>query len=136
LTGTVTHTAVAHAWMCDMMGHLNMRHYMAMFDDAGFQLLGTVANSSDTGWADVRAEVDFVTEVRPGTLLTIRSSVERVGETSLTCRHVMSGTLSGSVHARCRTVSVHFDRGARAKLALTPAMRSRAETLLDGSQTA
>ena len=41
--GTVTFTGVADPWMCDSMGHVNVRHYAPMFDDASLQLLGRVA---------------------------------------------------------------------------------------------
>ncbi len=47
-----TYVGVAHPWMCDTMGHMNVRHYAAMFDDASFQLLGHIAGTeteSDSG---------------------------------------------------------------------------------------
>ena len=36
---------VVHPWFCDVMGHMNVRHYVGMFDDACFQLLAEA-----TGW--------------------------------------------------------------------------------------
>ena len=30
--------SVAHPWMCDVLGHLTTRHYVAMFDDAAYHL--------------------------------------------------------------------------------------------------
>ena len=30
------HTAVAHPWLCDIMGHMTTRHYTAIFDDASY----------------------------------------------------------------------------------------------------
>lgn len=133
--GMVSHVGVAHPWMCDAMGHINVRHYAAMFDDASFQVLGRVADpAEDTagakGWADVRCEIDYVHETLSGTLLTIRSHVEKVGTSSMTYVHVMEGTLDGLVHARARVVSVRFDLAARRKLALDPAVRARAEALI------
>lgn len=133
--GMVSYVGVAHPWMCDTMGHLNVRHYAAMFDDAGFQLLGRVADpAEDTagakGWADVRCEIDYRQETLSGTLLTIRSHVEKLGTSSLTYVHVMQGTLDGLAHAQARIVSVRFDLAARQKLALEPAIRERAEALI------
>ncbi len=55
--------AVAHPWLCDAMGHLNTRHYFAMFDDAPMVLLAQIAGpaeqafAAERGWADVRNEV-------------------------------------------------------------------------------
>lgn len=130
----VTYVGVAHPWMCDVMGHMNVRHYAAMFDDASFQLLGHIAGTealADTsrGWADVRSEVEYKHETKAGALLTIRSRVVKAGRSSVTFEQVMSGSLDGVVHAVNRTVSVRFDLVGRAAVAIDPAMRTRAEAL-------
>lgn len=136
--GIVTYAGVAHSWMCDTMGHLNVRHYSAMFDDASFQLLGRIAgtdfDATRLGWADARLELDYVREVRAGGLVTVRSHVEKVGSSSLVVGHVMTGSVDGLVHARARVVTVHFDLAARQKRAIQGALRKRAEDLL--AQTA
>lgn len=132
----VTYVGVAHPWMCDVMGHVNVRHYAAMFDDASFQLLGHVAgieNIADAGkgWADVRSEIEYKHETKAGALLTIHSRVLKTGRTSITFEQVMSGTLDEVVHAVNRTVSVRFDLVARAAAELDAGMRARAEALRD-----
>ena len=116
------------------MGHMNVRHYAAMFDDASFQLLGHIAGAeslADTsrGWADVRSEVEYKHETRAGALLTIRSRVVRAGRSSLTFDQVMSGSLDGVVHAVNRTVSVRFDLVGRRAVALDADMLARAAAL-------
>ena len=131
----VTFVGVAHPWMCDVMGHMNVRHYAAMFDDASFQLLGHIAGqdssqASATGWADVRTEIDYRHETRAGSLLTIHSHVVKIGRTSVTFEQVMSGSLEGVVHASSRTTSVRFDLAARASVALDEPMRNRAAAYL------
>ncbi len=131
----VTFVGVAHPWMCDVMGHLNVRHYAAMFDDASFQLLGHIAAEAThpgarVGWADVRTEIDYKDEIEAGSLLTIRSHVVKMGRSSVTFEQVMSGSLDGIVHAICRTTSVRFDLSARASVALDEAMRERASSLM------
>lgn len=132
--GVVTFMSVAHPWMCDAMGHVNVRHYAAMFDDAGFQFLGRIAGDEAAdqtlGWADVRGETDFLHETPAGALLTIRSRVEKVGTSSLVCMHVMTGSHDGVLHARARFVTVRFDLVARRKAELSPALRARAEALM------
>lgn len=130
----VTYVGVAHPWMCDIMGHMNVRHYAAMFDDASFQLLGHIAGveslaDTNQGWADVRSEVDYKHETKAGTLLTIRSHVIKAGRSSVTYEQVMSGSLDGVVHAVNRTVSVRFDLVGRAAIALTSNMQERAAAL-------
>jgi acyl-CoA thioester hydrolase len=130
----VTYVGVAHPWMCDIMGHMNVRHYAAMFDDASFQLLGHIAGAeglADTsrGWADVRSEVEYKHETKAGALLTIQSRVVKAGRSSVTFEQVMSGSLDGIVHAVNRTVSVRFDLAGRRAIALEAAMLARAAAL-------
>ena len=138
----VTFVGVAHPWMCDVNGHLNVRHYMAMFDDASFQLLAHVAPANTTaglGWADVRAEIDYVEEVRAGNALTIVSQVERVGRSSLAILHTMTITGEDRTRARARIVIVRFDLDGRSSVELSSEERHRAEALLkqpSGSESA
>jgi acyl-CoA thioester hydrolase len=132
--GIITYAGVAHPWMCDEMGHLNVRHYVAMFDDASFQLLGRIAgpdaDKKRLGWADVRMEIDYHRETAAGTLLTIHSAVEQIGSTSLTYVHVLEGSVDGIVRARAKTTTVRFDLTARSKVALGDDARRRAEALI------
>ncbi|WP_348629008.1 acyl-CoA thioesterase [Mesorhizobium sp. YM1C-6-2] len=131
--GVITYVGVAHPWMCDTMGHMNVRHYMAMFDDASFQLLGRltgVEKDRSLGWADVRHEIEYRHETPAGTLITIRSQVTRIGRTSVTYRHVMAGSLEGELHAEATVTSVRFDLVARKSLAVDADLRQRAERLL------
>lgn len=129
--GLVTFVGVAHPWMCDAMGHVNVRHYAAMFDDASFQLLGRLAVADDRlGWADARCEIDYRHEITAGAVLTIHSHVERLGTSSLTCTHVLTGSLDGTLHAQARIVTVRFDLTTRSKTDLGASVRANAETLL------
>lgn len=131
--GMVTFVGVAHPWMCDAMGHMNVRYYMAMFDDASFQLLGRltgVEKDKSLGWADVRHEIEYKHETAAGTLVTIRSHVTRIGRTSVTYRHILTGSLEGELHAEATTTSVRFDLSARKAIELDAGVRSRAEALL------
>ena len=132
--GTITYAGIVHPWMCDSMGHLNVRHYVAMFDDASFQLLGRIAGQGDAdnrlGWADVRMEIDYKHETAAGTLITVYSHIEKIGASSLTYMHEMRGTLDDGLHAQMRTITVRFDLQKRSKIELDPAARQRATELL------
>jgi acyl-CoA thioester hydrolase len=132
--GIVTFTGVVHPWMCDAMGHLNVRHYVAMLDDASFQLLGHVAGKdadpARVGWADVRMEIDYLHETAAGALVTVHSHVEKIGTSSIAYAHALSGSIDGVLRARAKVVTVHFDLTARRKAALPDDMRLRAEALL------
>ena len=132
MSGTITFAGVVHPWMCDAMGHLNVRHYVGMFDDASFQLLGRVAGPESNpshGWADVRMEIEYKHETPVAKLVTIRSHVENVGNSSLTYVHMMTGTLDDQLHALMRTVTVRFDLSERSKRPLDDGERERAFAL-------
>lgn len=129
--GRITLMAMAQPWHCDVMGHMNTRHYAAVFDDASFQMLeGLTAGQPprpDLGWADVRHEVDFRQEAPAGTPLTVRSRIERVGRSSILSRHAMRHSHLGHLLAEALMVTVRFDLNARAAVALEPAVRQAAE---------
>lgn len=127
----LTLLSVAHPWQCDSMGHMNVRHYAALFDDASFQLLGFIAGSTGQGWADVRCEIDYRSETPAGTLLTIESNLLRLGKSSLTYRHRMSDTSSGELKAEAVVTTVRFDLQARKSMPLSDDERARAETLME-----
>lgn len=131
--GVVTYVGVAHPWMCDAMGHMNVRYYMAMFDDASFQLLGKltgVEKDKSIGWADVRHEIEYRHETSAGTLLTIRSKVVRVGRSSITYRHSLCDSLDGELHAEATVTSVRFDLVARRSIELDADLRHRSNALM------
>lgn len=129
---TTTYLGVAHPWLCDSMGHLNVRHYVGMFDDANTHFLASLGwdpegmRSTSHGWADVRGEIDYLAEVLAGTLVEIRSEVAAVGRKSLTVGSEMRGRASGELHARMRSVMVHFDLEARRAVPLPAEFRERA----------
>jgi acyl-CoA thioester hydrolase len=130
-----TYVGVVHPWLCDTMGHMNVRHYMGMFDDASFHMLGHltgVEKDKSIGWADVRYEIDFKHETQAGTLITVRSHVVRIGRSSVGYVHVLAGTLEGEVHAEAKVTTVRFDLVARKSIELDAETRARAEALLAG----
>lgn len=133
MSGLVTFVGVAHPWMCDVMGHMNVRHYAGMFDDASFQLLGHIAGKipdDGFGWADVRSTTEYKQEVPAGDLLTIRSHVLKIGRSSLTFRQMMVGSLDGELRAVNETTTVCFDKLVRRSAELESDMLVRAEKLL------
>lgn len=134
-----TFRGVAHPWLCDAFGHLNTRHQMAMFDDAGFHFLHAVGPGAERmsaerkGWADVRLEVDLEDEVPLGALVLIRSHLVKVGRTSLTYVHEMRSADDDRRHSAMRIVTVHFDLEARKAIALSAETLAKAAALLGAS---
>lgn len=133
-----TYRGVAHPWLCDSMGHMNTRHYAAMFDDASFHLLGALGGPAALakdgfGWADVRHLHEFRQEVQSGALIVIRSTLTRIGTKSITYRHEMRGVEDDLLHATSEIVSVQFDLRKRAAVTLPAPVRARAQALLEAA---
>lgn len=126
---------VVHPWLCDGMGHMSIRHYVSMFEEAGYHffhlLFGyTPGDWPGLGWADVRQEIDYLAELRSGALLRIDAGLERLGGKSLTCRYTLWRLGDEQQVARMVCTTVLFDLKERKATALTAAMRESAGAFL------
>jgi acyl-CoA thioesterase FadM len=82
-TGSEIETArsVVYPWLCDSMGHLATQHYMRVFDDATYHLLGRLGYSlhdsakTRRGWADVSHSIKYRRELLAGDLAYDRLGV-------------------------------------------------------------
>jgi acyl-CoA thioester hydrolase len=128
---------VVHPSLCDAMGHLNSRHYVAMFDDATYVVIAHLGYRPGTahGWADVRNEVDYVSEVRAGAVVEIFSGIAKIGTKSLTLVSEMRPFEGTLIYARMRAVLVSFDLVQRCAMPISEEIRERASALstLDAS---
>ena len=135
----VTYRGVAHPWLCDAMGHLNTRHYVGMFDDAGLHFLNelgfnwTHIQESAWGWVDARNLLEYHLEVTTAALVTIRSCVRRLGNKSTTLFHEMRSTETDELHATMEVILVCFDKNVRKSMSIPSEFRTRAEKYLSES---
>lgn len=121
---------VVHPWLCDVMGHLNTRHYHAMFDDASYQLLNEATGWSTTssdwqgkGFADVHNSLDYFDELKVGELVEINGGISQVGNSSLTTVYEMKNKHTGKVSATMTAKLIYFDLVARKSLPLTDVLK-------------
>ena len=126
---------VIHPWQCDAMGHFTTRFYMAMFDDAAYHLLAAIGFSSGhlkrgIGFADLKATVSYLAELRAGDLVLIRGAVQKLGTKSLTAHYTMSNIESGVVAAEMEVVSVQFDLRTRKAITIADDIRTALTRLL------
>jgi acyl-CoA thioester hydrolase len=131
-----TYRGVAHQWLCDAMGHLNSRHYVAMFDDAGMHLLSEIGfcwsdlAEAKTGWVDAKNVIEYKHEVSSGALVSIQSGIHRIGTKSLTLYHEMHSTESGVLHATMEVTLVCFDMMTRKARPISEEFRQNVLPLL------
>ena len=77
--------AIVMPAQCDVYGHMNVRHYAACFDDAGWHF----PRMADLSLEEIRSRglgtvvatltIDFHHEIRAGQLVLIKGVVTRVG---------------------------------------------------------
>jgi acyl-CoA thioester hydrolase len=116
---------------CDVYGHMNVRHYAAFFDDAGWHLMGKAGVSL----ADLRARglgtvvatltIEFHHELTAGQLVLITGTLTRVGEKSISSEMRLYESDTMTHCATQKTVEVCFDTKQRRSAALPDEVRSR-----------
>jgi len=136
----VVYKGIAHPSLCDVMGHMTTRHYVAMFDDASYHFLYTVfgwsgqqAKTHGVGWADVRHVIEYHAEVAEGDLLELKASLIKLGNKSITVQYDMFNLAKDELAATLVSTSVYFDLKNRKAIKLTADMQVRATPYLSVS---
>jgi acyl-CoA thioester hydrolase len=124
---------VVYPWHCDHLGHMNVQHYTAMFDQAAFHYqfqLGldyrAMAERGETA-VDAQHTVRFVKEQLAGSLIVIDGALTKIGTKSFTCTYRMRNIETGDLAAINEIVSVHFDLNTRQSTELPALLRARLE---------
>ena len=131
-----TFRGLVYPAQCDAMGHMNVQHYIAAFDQAMWHLVHEfgyrkpASPSTGHGWADVRHVVEYRRELPAGALYRVASGVDKVGRSSLVTRHRMFEMESGDLAAECEMTSVYFDLAARVSAPLPQSLSNAARALL------
>ena len=116
---------------CDVYGHMNVRHYAAFFDDAGWHMFGkagiSLADLHAQGLGSVVATltIDFHHELTAGQLTLVTGAFTKVGEKSFSYELRLYAADSMTHCATQKTVEVCFDTNARKSTALPPDIRSK-----------
>jgi acyl-CoA thioester hydrolase len=116
---------------CDLYGHMNVHHYAAFFDDAGFQILGkagvSLADLRGRGLGTVVASltIDFHHELTAGQLILVTGAITKVGGKSVLSEMRMYEADAMTHCATQKTVEVFFDTTRRASVAVPDDVRSK-----------
>jgi len=112
----------------DALGHINNTVIPVWFLEAREPVLGWFAPDRDFSRgsiAVVRVEVDYLAETRFGEDVTIRTRVERVGNSSFVLLQEVDQ--AGEITARGQTTLVHFDSDERQSRPVPDEIRSKLE---------
>lgn len=122
---------------CDVYGHMNVRHYAAFFDDAGWQMFGKIGvslsdlQSHGLGSVVASLTIDFHHELKAGELTLVQGAFTRVGGKSFEYEMRLYAADSMRHSATQKTVEVCFDTTARRSVALPEVIRQRIQRAVE-----
>jgi len=122
---------VVFPWMCDHIGHMNVRWYAHHFDDGGFHLwsMAGVSQSEmrERGTQVVVAQttIKYVRELKAGDLILIRAGFVKVGQKSVVHIAKMFNADTNVFSAWEETVEVFFDPEVRKAAPMPEDFRQR-----------
>lgn len=123
--------AIVMPAQCDIYGHMNVRHYAACFDDAGWHFPRMAGFSLEEfrarglGTVVAKLTIEFHHEIRAGQLILIRGALARVGTKSFAHEMRFYEADSMTHCATQSTVEVCFDTAARKGVALPEDIRQK-----------
>ena len=127
--------AIVMPAQCDIYGHMNVRHYAACFDDAGWhfpRMAGfSLAAFRERGYGTVVAtlSIEFHHEIRAGQLVLIQGAMVRVGTKSFSHEMRLYEADSMTLCATQKTVEVCFDTAARKGVALPEDIKAKLQKI-------
>ncbi len=136
----ITFRGAVYPWHLDHMGHMNVMHYVHMFDQSTWALLAALGMPTSyfreerRAMAAVEQNIEYREELFPGDLVENRSGVIEVRAKAVRFRHVMSNVQTGTVAAQVTMVAVHIDSDARRGAPLPAGVRDRAAALMWGPE--
>jgi len=134
-----TYRGTVYPWECDMFGHLNVRHYVAKFDEGTWNLFAHLGmppsylRQARTGMAAVQQNIAYRRELLPGDIVHVRSGAIEIGERKLRLFHRMYHGESGEEAAYMEITGVHMDLSRRKAVPFPSGIRAHIQGLIEGA---
>ena len=118
------------------MDHMNVQHYVGMFDQASWVLLawlgleGQYFAENQRGMAALDQRIAYQRELHAGDTVVVRSAVLEVKPKVLRFVHQMSRLDTGEMAAQTLLVAAHLDTQARKACPFPEAVMARAQAAL------
>lgn len=138
----LTHRSTVQQWDCDHMGHMNVRNYMAKFDDAAWTFLSMLGATNryfqeqQAGVAAVDHHVTYKRELMPGDSVKIHTRLALLEGRKFKMVHEMRLCGDGAVVAICELFGVHMDRRERKAVPFPPDILARGAAYLEDATCA
>ena len=131
-----TARGTVHAWQCDHMGHVNVRAYTELFEQACWQLYERIGltpsllRAGEISMAAVQQNISYQRELLGGDTIVVRSGVLEIRERVLRFVHELQNCESGEKCAVCEFTVVCLDTKARTSRPFPHAVAQSARQLL------
>ncbi len=132
----VTYRGAVHLHHLDHMGHMNVQHYVGMFDHATWILIAELGLTAEwfreqnCGMAALEQNIQYKRELRAGDVIEIHSGVLELGNKTMRITHEMRHFTGGWVAARTTILATYFDTIARKSTPLPDMVREKAQRLM------
>ena len=133
---TTTFIGVVYPWHHDQMGHMNVQHYIGMFDGGTWNLFAEIGLTSEwmqnngRGMAAVQQNISYRREMTAGDLVEVRSGFLETGTRKVRFVHEMKNRGTGDVTAVAEMTGVMLDTTERRSAHLPQEFLDRANGLL------
>ena len=113
------HTGVVHPWLCDQFGHLNVRNYSNLFNEAQFFAYAragfpqSVALKHGGHGVAAICRTNFLKELPMGSLINIDGGIVASSNKTFTFFCRMYNVETGELHATSESQEVFFDPTSR-----------------------
>lgn len=132
----LSHRAIVTDGHLDLMGHMNVRHYLGFFDDATWHLFATFGmdhdyyTTSGNGSFALQQFIFYLAEVRADETVAIRSRLHGRSDKRIHFTHFMINETRGKVAATVEMLGSHADLAARRTSAFPASIAANFDALL------
>jgi acyl-CoA thioester hydrolase len=131
-----TYRGFVYPWCIDHLGHMNVQHYVAKFDEASWHLLAAVGLSPsflaahDKGLVALDQRIQYRQEVLAGSLLDVTTELVEIHPKKLRFIHHMRNSETSTEVAIMDLLVAYFDKSTRRTAALPDVVAARARAAL------
>jgi acyl-CoA thioester hydrolase len=114
-----TYRGTIFPWECDFFDHVNVRHYVAKFDEATWQFLAQFGmtpsyfKKTQSGMFNVEHNIKYRRELFAGDLIMIKTELLEVGQRHITYQHILIKTDINDIAATMKVSAAHVEMETR-----------------------
>jgi acyl-CoA thioester hydrolase len=132
-----TYRGFVYPWCVDHLGHMNVQHYVARFDEASWHLLAAVGltpsflAAQNRGLVALDQRIQYRQEVLAGSLLHVKTQLVELHDKKLRLVHRMHNSETAAEAAVMDLLVAYFDKVTRRTAALPDVVAARARAALN-----